>query len=82
MVKEKAKGIFEEYWKLIVEGTLTAILVPYFMSLNPLIFIVGLVLIVIEIIALVYSIIELEDPKLLIVFLITEVFSGGSNNGK
>jgi uncharacterized RDD family membrane protein YckC len=82
MPKDKTKEIVREYWKAFVEGIISPFILYAFMSINTLLFILGIAIILIDLYTLYYSIVELEDPKFLIIFLITEIFFGGSKDGK
>ncbi len=67
-IKEKT----QEYWKAIIEGTISSVLLYVIMNQNFLGLLLGIMLIITDITILLYSTFKLEDPKMLIVFLITE----------
>lgn len=79
MSKYNVKEIVGEYWKVFVEAIVSSGIFYAFMSINTLLFILCLAIIAIDIYTLYYSIVELEDPKLLIIFVITEFLIGGPN---
>ena len=72
MPKDKVKEIVGEYWKAFVEGIVTSAIIPAFMSINRILFAVGLMFIITDVIILIHSVVELEDPKFLFVFFVTE----------
>lgn len=76
MPKDTIKEVVAEYWSLLLEGIVTAALLSYFMQQNFILFIIGFALIVVEILLLVYSLVKLQDPKLLITFILSEWFMG------
>lgn len=78
MVKKIEEGPLAPYWKAFVEGLITTILLGYFMPINLALFLLGLILIIIDLGVLLYSIIELKDPKFLAVYLLTELFIDNS----
>ena len=80
MPKDKLKEIGREYWKAIGEGIFSAIIIGYFMNLSIILFIFGLFLIFIDTLVLIHSVVELKDPKLLIVFLISEYIIKNEKN--
>ncbi len=74
----KTKDRIGEYWKAIAEGVVSTILLYVIMSQNSLGLFIGIMLILTDIIILLYSTFKLEDPKMLIVFLITECLTKNS----
>ena len=71
MVKE----LFSEYWKLIVESLITAPLVLYFWEASLVFKIIMIIIILFDFYLIYYTLFELNDPKLLIGFIITEYLS-------